>query len=426
MKLFQQMLVAGASLSLLAPVAAQASDVVNLEEMNSYARSQTKSSRIDSKTFINEVSEDIAILKSRVDGLEVKQNEFEAGGFSDTTVMDQKVVFDIGVMDFSETDDINETTQFAYSYRMNLNTSFTGDDNMYIRILSGNHAQWMKDSNDGGYLTSVGKGNNLQVDKIWYSFPVGESNTVWVGPKIENYYMHGTAPSIYKPVTKQFTLGGNGNAYGASTDTGAGWAYKADNGFAVSSNVGTKSKTTNGDTGLLTDHSKTSWATQIGYTQPQYAVSAIVNLKYNKWSDGYLHTAAADDAVTGGDGNHTAYGLRGWWRPQETGTATPSVSLGYDTTQYSGVPSGTSDSSDMWFVGLQWQDMINADDKIGFALAQPTMHDDETNSPLAYELYYSYKANDSVTVTPTIFGGTDRDGGTEDVFGALVQTTFKF
>ena len=420
------MLVAGASLSLLAPVAAQASDVVNLEEMNSYARSQTKSSRIDSKTFINEVSEDIAILKSRVDGLEVKQNEFEAGGFSDTTVMDQKVVFDIGVMDFSETDDTNETTQFAYSYRMNLNTSFTGDDNMYIRILSGNHAKWMKDSNDGGYLTSVGKGNNLQVDKIWYSFPVGESNTVWVGPKIENYYMHGTAPSIYKPVTKQFTLGGNGNAYGASTDTGAGWAFKADNGFAVSTNVGTKSKTTNGDTGLLTDHSKTSWATQIGYTQPQYAVSAIVNLKYNKWSDGYLHTAAADDAVTGGDGNHTAYGLRGWWRPQETGTATPSVSLGYDTTQYSGVPSGTSDSSDMWFVGLQWQDMINADDKIGFALAQPTMHDDETNSPLAYELYYSYKANDSVTVTPTIFGGTDRDGGTEDVFGALVQTTFKF
>ena len=53
--------------------------------------------------------------------------------------------------------------------------------------------------------------------------------------------MHGTAPSIYKPITKQFSLGGNGEAYGASSDTGAGWAYKADNGFAVSSNIGTKS-----------------------------------------------------------------------------------------------------------------------------------------------------------------------------------------
>ncbi len=420
------MLVAGASLSLFAPVASQASDVVNIEEMSSYARSQSKSSRFDSKTFTDEVSEDIAILKGRVDGLEVKQREFEAGGFSDTTVMDQKVVFDVGFMNFNETDASNEQTQFAYSYRMNLNTSFTGDDNMYIRILSGNHGEWMKDSNDGGYLTSVGKSNDLQVDKIWYSFPVGENNTVWVGPKIENYYMHGTAPSIYKPVTKQFTLGGNGNAYGASTDTGAGWAYKADNGFAISSNIGTKSKTTTSgtDTGLLTDSSKTSWATQIGYTQPQYAISAIVNQKFNGWADGYLHTASADDALVSG-GNHTAYGLRGWWRPDSTGTAAPSISVGYDTTQYDGVTSGT-DSSDMWFVGLQWQDIINADDKIGLAFAQPTMHDDETNSPLAYELYYSYKANDNVTVTPTVFGGTDRDGGTEDVFGALLQTTFKF
>ena len=36
MKLFQQMLVAGATLGLIAPFAVQASDVVNLEEMNSY------------------------------------------------------------------------------------------------------------------------------------------------------------------------------------------------------------------------------------------------------------------------------------------------------------------------------------------------------------------------------------------------------
>ena len=77
MKLFQQMLVAGASLSLLAPVAAQASDVVNLEEISSYARSKKKSSRLDSKTFINEVSEDIANIKGRVDGLEAKQNVLE-------------------------------------------------------------------------------------------------------------------------------------------------------------------------------------------------------------------------------------------------------------------------------------------------------------------------------------------------------------
>jgi hypothetical protein len=420
MKLFQKMLVAGAALSLIAPLGAQATDI-NTDSMNSYDRGNSSSrQQFNSKTFANE----LAITNSRIDGLEVQVNEFDAGSFSDTTVMDGKAIFDIGFMDFSETDGSAEAAMFAYSYRLNLNSSFTGDDNLYVRILAGNHQGWMKNSNDGGYLTSVGKGNNLQIDKIWYSFPVGENNTVWVGPKIENYYMHGAAPSIYKPVTKQFTLGGNGNAYGASTDTGAGWAYKGDNGFSISSNVGTKSHTTNGETGLLTDESKTSWATQVGYTQPRYSVSAIINMKYNGWTDGYLHTASADDALVSG-GNHTAVGLRGWWRPEETGTVTPSVSVGYDTTSYDGVTSGT-DSSDMWFVGMQWQDMFSADDKIGFALAQPTKHDDETTDPFAYELYYSYQANDSITVTPTVFGGTDRDGGTEDVFGALVQTTFKF
>jgi len=426
MKLFQKLLVASTCMSLITPFAAQASDLVNLEEMNNYVRSGSKSKRFDSKTF---VSEGMATLEGHGDGLEDQQNQFEAGTFSSSTVMDGKAVFDLGAMDFSETEGSAESVQFAYSYRLNLNTSFTGDDNLYVRLLSGSHTStsWMANSNDGGYLSSVGKTTGLTVDKIWYSFPIGDYNTVWVGPKIENYYMHGTSPSIYKPVTKQFTLGGNGNAYGASTDTGAGWAFKADNGFAISSNVGTKSTTTSGAaTGLLTDETKTSWATQVGYTKPQYSISAIVNAKYNGWTDGYLHTENADDALVAG-GNHTAIGLRGWWRPEETGTATPSISVGYDTTKYDEVITGT-DSSNMWFVGLNWQDIFNADDRIGLALAQPTKHDDETSDPFAYELYYSFKANDSITITPAIFGGTDRDGGTdgEDVFGTLLQTTFKF
>ena len=132
------------------------------------------------------------------------------------------------------------------------------------------------------------------------------------------------------------------------------------------------------------------------------------------------------DGVQVTNGNHTAFGLRGCWRPQETGTATPSVSLGYDTTQYDDITGGNPDSSDMWFVGLQWQDIFNADDKIGLAFAQPTKMEDETIDPFAYELYYSYKANDSVTITPAIFGGNNREGDSEDVFGAVLQTTFKF
>jgi hypothetical protein len=423
MKLFQQMLLAGASLSILAPVAAQASDVINLEEMNSYARSESKSSKIDSKTFINEVSEDIANLKGRVDGLEVQQNEFEAGGFSDTTTLDQKAVFALMGTDHSEVKtDGTDSLSAAYQYTMNLNTSFTGDDNLYVRLRTGNSAGNFITKDFGTYLTmGTGNGDILMVDKIWYTFPVGESNTVWLGPKIENYYMHGTTPSIYKPVLKAFTLGGNAAAYGASTGPGAGWSYSADNGFAVSSNFTTQKGNTN--TGMLGDDGKTSWATQVGFTKPQYSVSAILNQKYNGWTDSYFKTD--DGSARPGDGNSTNIGLRGWWRPESTGTATPSISVGYDTSETDAT--GNSNTT-AYFVGLTWQDIFNADDRIGIAFGQPQKHEDDTVDPFLYEVYYDYKVNDSVTVTPAIFGGTSSDGaGKEvDMTGYVVNTTFKF
>ena len=406
-------------MSLIAPIAAQASDVVNLEEMNSYTRStNNQSSRLDSKTFANEISEDLAILKGRVDGLEVKQNEFEAGGFSDTTVLDGKAVFDVGSVE-TEDDRYAGRTQFNYTYTMNLNTSFTGDDNLYTRIKTGNHSSWSKTKDVYNAYLSSGNGNGdaLKVDKLWYTTPVGDSNhTITIGPKIENYYMHATTPSIYEPVLKAFTLGGNAAAYGASTSPGAGWAYNADNGFAISSNVTSKNA-------VFTNESAQSWATQVGYTQPNYSVSAIVNMKYNGWTDSYFMTTGGK--ARGGNGNSTNIGLRGWWRPTNSSTAAPSISVGYDTSE---TDASTNSNTTAYFVGLNWTDVINADDKIGLAFGQPQKVEGETIDPFLYEIYYKYKVNDSVSITPTIFGGTSKNdkSAETDMTGYLIQTTFKF
>ena len=423
------MLVATAAVGLVAPIAAQASDSINLEGMNDY-NSSSSSKRFDSNTFVNEVNEDIAVIKGRLDGLEARQSNFEAGSFSDTTTLDGKAIFTLGAVEYDESANTRtEAVGGFYTYTMNLNTSFTGDDNLYVRIKTGNHTGWSVNKDYGSYLVSGNTNSSaLKVDKIWYEFPVGDNNTVWVGPKIENYYMHGATPSIYQPVTKQFTLGGNGLAYGASTDTGFGWAYQGDGGFSVSSNVGTKSLTTDGATGLLTEESKTSWATQIGYTKPSYSGSVIVNVKSNGWSDGYY--ASAGDAGSCKSGktcdSFTSIGLRGWWRPENAGTATPAISVGYDTTTHDNNTSA-SETSDAYFVGLNWMDIFQADDKIGVAFGQPNTNEDETVDPFAYEAYYSFKPNDSVTVTPAIFGGSDRNGTAgADIFGTVLETTFKF
>ena len=140
------MLVASASIGLIAPIGVQANDI-NIDGMNNYSRSSKSSSKkqqFNSKTFANE----LATVNEKIDGLETQFNDFEAGSFSDTTVLDGKAIFDVGSVD-TDDDTYTGETQFMYTYTMNLNTSFTGDDNLYTRIKTGNHSSWSKTMNYG-------------------------------------------------------------------------------------------------------------------------------------------------------------------------------------------------------------------------------------------------------------------------------------
>jgi len=399
MKLFKSLLVAPATLGLIAPMAASANEVT-INDFNA--------------------AEEIAVTNSRVDGLEARFNDLEAGGFSDTTVMDGKAIFDIASFD-TEDDTYTGKTKFMYTYTLNLNTSFTGDDNLYTRIKTGNHSSWSKTKGVYNTYLSSGNGNGdtIKVDKMWYTTPIGENQTVTFGPKIENYYMHATTPSVYEPVLKAFTLGGNASAYGASTGAGAGWAYNADSGFGISTNVVSQS---GNSTGVLNNESKTSWATQVGYTADNYSVSALVNMKYNGWTDSYF--MSTDGTARSGDGNSTNVGLRAWWQPEDSG-AMPSISVGFDTSE-TGASSNSNTTA--YFVGLNWEDVAAADDKIGIAFGQPQKVEGETIDPFLYEVYYKYQINDSVSITPTIFGGTSKNSSDveTDMTGYLLQTTFKF
>ena len=131
------MLVASASIGLIAPIAAQANDI-NIEGMNSYSRSKSSSKKqqFNSKTFSNE----LAKVDSKIDGLETQFNDFDAGSFSDTTTLDGSAVFAATAIDGATKvkSSATEALQTMYTYTLNLNTSFTGDDNLYVRLRTGN------------------------------------------------------------------------------------------------------------------------------------------------------------------------------------------------------------------------------------------------------------------------------------------------
>ena len=431
-------MVASTALGLLTPIAAQATEAVNLDDMDSYRRSSSKVQKFDSNTFANEISEDVATLNGRVDGLEARQNNFEAGSFSSTTTMDGKAVFAVGGVDGGDTIGGSEALSYAYVYKMNLNTSFTGDDNLYVRLSAGDWGSNFTKKPGNYHIEAKSTNNELRLDKIWYTFPLGDNATVWVGPMIENYYMMAATPSIYKPgVLKAFKLGGNGAVFGASTDGGAGLKYEfGDSGFAMSTNyVGKGSGTSKG---VLTDSDKSKIDTMIAFTKPQYHASITYSKQHAGWdaheyySTELIHGNAQGSTKLSSDTNADAYALRAYWRPEDSGTAMPEISVGYDSISFDNHPANVTEGSG-YFVGLGWQDMIQADDRIGIALGQPVKATQVSSGtlsevePFLWEAYYSFKPNDSITITPAVWGGTDVESSTDqDVFGAMLTTVFKF
>ena len=445
------MLVVGASLSLLAPISAQASNIVDLEEMNSYSRSkknssrihsntftnkisksnssQKKSRRLDSKTFINEVIEDTANLNGSNKVLEVQQNTFEAGSFSDTTTLDGKAVMWVGSVDGGDEIGQSESTSTGYTYTMNLNTSFTGDDNLYVRLKTGEQGDIWK-AKPTYHIETKDNSDAFEVDKIWYTFnPFGDERiTAFAGPRIENYYMYIT-PSIYKPgALKAFKLGGNSN-FGASTDVGAGFKFELDNGFGFASNV--VDKGADGANGTFAPTNLVKWDTQVAYTTDKWHVSGTLSNARNWTSHSYNATTMG--AQAGRDSVGVA--LRSYWMPDESGTIVPEISFGYDTKSYGGVfTPGNTTEADSYMLGLTWKDVFQGDDRIGFAFTQPLAATEVEGGgatgevdPQLWELYYSFRPNDSMEITPAIFGGNDVMADDEDdIFGLLLTSKFKF
>merc|ERR1712159_267829 len=197
MKLFQQLLVAPAALGLMAPMAVNAAEL-NINGVSDYSSSaevQTFSDILpsdwafqalttlaerhgctvatpnasmtryeaaallnkclgnvaqvteDERRLLNEFGPELAVIKGRVDGLESRVGEFEAGQFSSTTQMTGSAAFITGYVD----DDTNsdDSITMEYKYQLNMNTSFTGEDLLYARIKAGNVTGHFVDKSQG-------------------------------------------------------------------------------------------------------------------------------------------------------------------------------------------------------------------------------------------------------------------------------------
>merc|ERR1711990_1357777 len=357
------------------------------------------------KRLIREFETELAIIKGRVDGLEARVGELEATQFSTTTKLRGQADFFLGGVSYNDRNECNkdggscvdDNLSLSYRYTLNLNTSFTGKDLLYTRLRTGNMSNvWVQSDS---YLSDAKKGDGtLKVDKLWYSFPVGNEFKVTVGAAVENYYMVET-PTRYKPILKALKLGGYGAVMGASTGQGFGvqWRQDVDPGeaaFNIAANYvadgGEGAKTENG-LGMFGDDTDGLFLSQVGYGNRKWYVSGLYAYKHGSDGSSPAMGYSTPRASTYDEGLH-AIGLRGYWTPEESGFI-PTISAGFDY--------GFSDADDKfsteevkgWMVGLNWKDAFMEGNKLGlgfgsyssYAMEVKDAGSDQSDVPFAIE-----------------------------------------
>jgi len=346
--------------------------------------------------------------------------------------MKHKADFILGYVD-DEAEPTKDKLTFEYKWQTDISQSFTGTDLLYCRLKTGNVADHFVDKAQGTYLTAAKSGSGeLKVDKLWYEFVPCENVKAWVGPRIENYYMVGTEASCYNEVTKQFKEGPNGSAYGSSTSPGLGAAYTKENedGSKMTFSLGYCSRDgTNSTKGMLDEDARTKLLGQIGYQTDDMNLSLAMANNNNGGFTGYFHTTGGKIDTIGTD--ETAYALRACLKPSLFGCDIgATVQLGFDFSTIDNAATNAPKETQGWMMGVTFDNV--GGNEAGFAVGNrqhATKYNgtgnDQSADNLVYELWYDYKLNDSVSLCPAYFGGSDVETAGKDISGMVLLTKFR-
>ncbi len=379
MKLFQRLLVAPAALGLLVPFSANANEV-NLNEISNYSDVES----IEFANFNNDISTESNLLAGG-EGLMDDHDHSLDDSFSSTTSASFSVDMAIGSVDGNA----SETVGTAYGYQIDLTTSFTGADSLDVSLDSGVGAGSLSELD----LNSNGAG--LAVDGISYTFPVGEKLTVLVGDSSDGSALYSTA-CVYGGFTNTLDDCGNFNSAfianpGQPSSVALSAAMEIGNGFTGA--VGYQGQGT-GD-GLMTATGIDYYGGQISYAADSYGASVTY--------------ANLDTA--------TSWALNGYYT---FASDLPSVSVGYEFTENE----GTTADQTQWFAGLQWDEI--GPGSLGVSAGNKGPQSDGATEEMAYEAFYAYSVNDSMTVTPAVFLLENNGTGETDETGVVVKTSFSF
>jgi len=382
MKLFKSLLVAPATLGLLSPITASATEV-NFNAISNYSY---ENSEIDVNAFKTSTHENT--LLSGGEGL-VESATYD-GGFSETTTASFSVDTLIGAVDGGG--DSTEALSFDYQMNIGLSTSFTGEDSLDVTIdvggsTSGGTAIPANFTEAASIMGFQNTSDALVVDGITYTFPLGGA-TVVVGDTTDISSTF-TGACAYSAFTDYMGNCGTGNSVGVGgKGVTASIGYAFDSGFSLAGGVSSQ------ETQIMTKEGTDLYGIEAAYTADTYGVAV-----------------AYTSADNGTSAETTYWGINGFYDFDLA-----SISVGVETEETSGV-----DKSG-YFVGLTFPEVGPGSVSLGLG-TQANYLDSETEL-LTYEASYSYPVNDGMTVTPGVYIKEASSG--DDDTGVIVKTSFSF
>jgi hypothetical protein len=425
------------------------------------------------KRLMAEFEKELAVLKGRVDGLEAKVGELEATQFSTTTKLRGEATFDMGGYTYGGSakngnagpgvENLYSAWVFNYDVRLNFDTSFTGKDLLRTRLRSGNFAasafdggQYRVTKLDKSFESKAGP-NVVDVDRLYYTFPVGNELKTTIGARVRNTEMLAITPSVYKSNISDFLYGtfGTSGVYNKETGAGAGlvWKQKVKKGnpyLAAAVNYVAKNAEQGNPAsgGIMTDASAGSFLAQLGGAGQNWGLTGAY--RYGQCGtdlrSGTQYTYAASRAkcadiqALGGSGAATnSFALNGYWQPSQSGWA-PSISAGWGISTFTGGYDVKIDTKNAqsWMVGLQWNDVFVKGNSAGMAVGQAPFTTSTFSGATPYdgnytwEWWYNFQVTDNISVTPALMyqsrpaGQNTPQGETFNAFGGVIQVGFKF
>ena len=437
--------------------------------------------------LLNEFDTELTVLTSRVDGLESKVGQLQAQQFSTTTKLRGEVSFIIaGAPNFNSNAVTNtaavaavrgtklnargtaieacnfgtagciggsaatpartakpNATTFNYDARLAFDTSFSGKDLLRTRLRSGNFSSLPFGSGSQVFkldkAETQGSGtNSVWIDRLFYTFPVGDEIKLTAGALVRNTEILTFIPSAYKAdILDFFNLAGVSGTYNKATGAGFGfnWKQKVAKGkpfLVFDANYIATNGYENSAIGAFDSDGGINFLTQFGVRGPNYG--AAIAYRYGSANSALRDANLANSVVTSGN-SLNGVSIAGFWEPLDSGWA-PSISAGYGyydggtARATTGVGATQTITTQSWMVGLQWKDVFLKGNNAGFAFGQAPFSTDlnvASSQSMMYEFFYKYQVSDNISVTPAIFWVNDyqRNAGSY-TWGGVIQTTFRF